>query len=745
MKSKTREEGAALIVVVLLAVLMLAALLVVSANLSLSARRTTGEQKAILPAQYSAESGIAYAKSLLDASQRIMITSTLPVGTTYGTLKSWIASLCQNGASVPVTGFVKANASDTIIPGTSVSVPQSAKVCDVPQFSISQANFFAQLISNTGAAALAYTQAGIPAASTADRQAFFDKVFSANRATLVNGAQVQAGLRPVTLLQTDEYAYALYFRVAGVDSLGKSSDSNRRITVRGNETVHAFTFKFVVPGVPPTNPNFTSFGQFVNQWGSHDGYYGYGNDFSGPFHTNSIPSFRGVYGTAGVKNGSSISIDGALTSSGYSTITTNIDAQGNRIDTPSGNRVNGLVNDVINGNDSYIMANEMGSGGSQGAYNLFGATKISNKVDKSIYIQIASGNGNPNPKFDADFINMPINSRNQRDLASTAGVLVSDPQKITLSASGGVPASYQSIEIVPTVGSLTSPIRLRYGQDKKMFIETYPNSNVFVNAIKSSATSTGWIAAGTGVQPDVFNGMIYADGDIGSLSGPTRLSAAATTANGGAAIAKFAGITVVSQGSTTLTGDVKYETRCPSIRACTSKTNGQYDIKNIFGLYSSTGDVRLAYNPTTLNQNTAPGASANAPKNLEIDGFVMAGRGHIIPYNASASNPYDFGSSGNGRDKGTLTVRGGAIKDEDAIVKSGSRGWSENYYFDARGTDYSPPGFPTTSVGVPGVDPTNSTLVADWQPALGKTNPDGTQSTDVDFTLMNEFRQEKAQ
>ncbi|GAA4005930.1 hypothetical protein GCM10022631_16590 [Deinococcus rubellus] len=728
-----------------MAMLMLAALLVISANLSLSVRRTTGEQKAVLPAQYSAESGIAYAKSLLDASQRIMTNSTLPAGTTYGTLKSWIASLCQNGATVPVAGYVKANASNTVIVGTSVSIPQSAKVCDVPQFSVNQANFFAQLISNNGTAALAYTQAGIPATSVADRQAFFDRVFSANRAALVNGAQVQAGLRPLTLLQTDEYAYALYFRVSGVDSLGQSSDSSRRITVRGNETVHAFSFKFEVPGVPPTNPNFTSYGQFVNQWGSHAGYYGYGNDFSGPFHTNSIPSFRGVYGTTGVKNGSSISIDGALTSAGYSTIAKSIDAQGNRVDTPSGARVNGLVNDVVNGNDSYIMASEMGSGGSQGAYNLYGATKTPNGTDKSIYIQVAAGNGNPTPSFNANFINMPINSRNQRDLASTAGVLVANPQKISLSASGGTPATFQNIEIVPNGGNLSLPIRLRYAQDKKMLIETSPNSNVFVNAVKSSATSTGWIAAAIGVQPDVFNGMIYADGDIGSLSGPTRLTAAAASANGGAAIAKFAGITVVSQGSTTLTGDVKYENRCLSIRACASKTNGQYDIKNIFGLYSSAGDVRLAYNPTTINQNTAPGTSANAPKNLEIDGFVMAGRGHIIPYNASASNPYDFGSTGSGRDKGTLVVRGGVIKDEDAIVKNGSSGWSENYYYDARGTDYSPPGFPTTSVGVPGVDPTGATLVANWQPALGKTNPDGTQSTNVDFTLMNEFRQEKNQ
>jgi Tfp pilus assembly protein PilX len=746
---KRQEAGAGLIIIVLLAMLMLAALLVISANLSLSARRTTADQRAVLPAQYSAESGLSYAKSLLTASQTLMSNSTLPANTTYGQLKSWISGICANNSTVPVPGYTKASASNQTIPNTSIIVPQSVKVCDVSTFSLSQANFFAQVIPNAGAAATSYYQFGLPATTPTERQDFFDKVFSADRNYAVNGAQVKAGLLPVALFQTDQYEYVLYFRVAGVDSVGSSSGSDRRVTVRGNDTLHGFKFSFLLPLFPPQSPNFTAYGQFVNKWGSAAGFYGYGNDFSGPFHTNSIPSFRGSAGSNLVRAGSSISIDGALTSRGCNNVVTAFDVQGNRSD--SCNPLvyqSSLVNDFANNTATYIQNSAMSAqpgtqagnfSGTSINYTLYGGTgKNSKGEDKPIYIQVAPNNNMP--KFDAPFVNMPINSKNQRDLGATSGILLNNPQKVQLSVNGSGSTAFQVIDILPT-GSPNAPVRLRFGADKKMFIESPYGSNNFVAAVKG-LSSTGWIAAGTGIAAAEFNGMIYADGDIGSLSGPLRPNGSAT-ANGQPAIASFAGITVTSEKNVTLTGDILYETRCLKIRACVQKTNDQYQVKNIFGIYSGKGDVRIAYDPNNAGQNIEPGTGSSAPKNLEIDGFVMAGFGHVIPYNAAKSdNSLD---SGTGSDKGKFIVHGGTIKDEDAIVRSGSRGWSENYYYDARGQDYSPPGFPTTTTGVPGVDPTDASFVQGWLPALGKTNPDGTQNGTVDFSLDNEFRQEKNQ
>lgn len=764
-----REEGATLIVIVLMALLMLSAFLVISANLSLSARRTTSDQKVILPAQYGAESGVAYAKSLLAASQALMSSTSVPLGTTYGQMKSYIASLCPVPTTVPVPGYNPATAGSTTIPGTAtggssgIQIPSSTLVCAITTFTPAQANFFAQLVPNTGTAAATYFQYGIPD-DAASRQGFFYRAFSSDNYNAIGNAQVKAGLRPVALLQTNKYSYVLYFRVAGVDSTGTSGDSNRRITVKGNDTLHGFTFSFAVyappnPPVPPTDPSFASYGAFINKWGDPSGYYANDNFFSGPFHTNSIPSFRGD------GSGNSISIDGNLTSAGCPSITTTIDVTNNRTDTCVGTPVNGVINNTDGGTLSYLAGDALGHLGAMGTqtrndgygnatYNLYGAANAKG----TLAIGVRAGNSNDQPRFNAPFIPMPLNSNKQRDIAQTAGILVANPQKIQLSVSGSGSSAYQVIELVPSAqpgGSPSPLIRFRYASDKVLTIESPANSGVYLRAKKSASDPSGWAAASPTDAPTKFNGMIYADGSISSLSGPTRAATSSSTADGAPAIASFAGITVTAQQNVMLTGDIKYEQRCLSINACTAKTNGEYNIQNVFGLYAGTGDIQLAYNPLTDQQNTTPGSSASAPKNLEIDGFVMAGRGHIIPLNTSNnSNNLDYSSYGDCQttcDKGNLIVHGGTVKDEDAIVKYGYAGWNENYFYDNRGKDFSPPGFPTTiegtqgSTGGPGalldLDNASPVTATSWTSSIGKTNLDGTQSTNSDFSLDNEIRQ----
>ena len=685
-------------------------------------------------------------------------------------MKSYIASLCPTPTTVPVPGYIPASAGSTTIPGTSVQIPNSALVCAINTFTPAQANFFTQLVPNTGTAAATYLQYGIPD-DTASRQNFFYRTFSSdnNNAIGIN-AVVKAGLKPVALLQTNKFSYVLYFRVAGVDSVGTSGDSNRRITVKGNDTLHGFTFSFAasepgipIPGTQGTDPSFASYGAFINKWGDYNGYYGADNYFSGPFHTNSILSLR-ADGT-----GTSIGIEGNLTAAGCPNVTTSFLANGDRVDScgvPLAGRINGIINSDGSGipgagdTFSYIMARASGGlqpGANQmrdDGYGLARYKTFSGTNDKGTISIGVKDNQNYNPpKLNAPFIPMPLNSNRQRDLAQTAGILTANPQKIQLSVVGSGPSAFQRIDVVPVNGDLNNPVRFRYSSNKIFQIESPVNSGAYVNAKKSASSPTGWVAASLSDAPTQFNGMIYADGNISSLSGPTRSSSAASTADGAPAIASFAGVTVTAQQNVMLTGDIKYENRCLSIDACTAKSNGAYNIKNIFGLYSGAGDVQLAYNPSSDSQNTTPGTSASAPKNLEIDGYVMAGRGHIIPFNVSNGTNNLSGSCASQAacDKGNLIVHGGSIKDEDAIVKRGSSGWNENYFYDNRGQDYSPPGFPTTTEGTagtattPGVplDPIDSSLVTpgSWTSAIGKTNPDGTQNTNSDFSLDNEIRQ----
>lgn len=62
-----------------------------------------------------------------------------------------------------------------------------------------------------------------------------------------------------------------------------------------------------------------------------------------------------------------------------------------------------------------------------------------------------------------------------------------------------------------------------------------------------------------------FNGVIYTDGEVRSLSGPER-SRATDPATAPPALAEFAQITVAAQGDIRITGDLKYEK--PPARAC---------------------------------------------------------------------------------------------------------------------------------------------------------------------------------
>lgn len=288
--SRKHEGGYALIVVVLLAMIVLAGLVIVTANMSLSSRRSTTQQKAILPAQLAAESGVAYAKAKLKAAEQLIGQNAPPVGTTYGQIKTWISSLCPTATPVPVPGYNPATAPTTAVPNTPFSLPSSAVVCTINTFSPAQAAFFANLIagqngqvldsdggaSTTDMSSATYATYGLPT-DYASRANFYDQLFAADANRTFASAQVKSGLRPVALMQTNTYEYRLYFQVGGMSSTGSKNGSSRLVTVDGNNSYHVLRVQFSFP--QGTDPNFSAFGLFVNDFGTN-GYYGYQNDLT---------------------------------------------------------------------------------------------------------------------------------------------------------------------------------------------------------------------------------------------------------------------------------------------------------------------------------------------------------------------------------------------------------------------------------------------------------------------------------
>src|SRR5690606_14873375 len=112
----------------------------------------------------------------------------------------------------------------------------------------------------------------------------------------------------------------------------------------------------------------------------------------------------------------------------------------------------------------------------------------------------------------------------------------------------------------------------RYGPDGLLYQEN--NWGLFVPVRRNGA-------------PVRFNGVIYTDGGVQSLSGPGRSQATDP------ALAEFAQITVAAQGDIRITGDLKYE-KPPCTGVPTREPDGtvtpavcdNLGVQNVLGVYS---------------------------------------------------------------------------------------------------------------------------------------------------------------
>jgi PilX N-terminal len=197
--------------------------------------------------------------------------------------------------------------------------------------------------------------------------------------------------------------------------------------------------------------------------------------------------------------------------------------------------------------------------------------------------------------------------------------------------------------------------------------------------IQSGSTTT----TVTGV-PDNYGGssptpstMLYVDGSISSLSGPSS----------GAAVQDGYGTTVTAKNDITVTGNILYNTepvtmtqnQIPNTPADTlipGNNNGQ-----VLGIFTAGGNVNLQV-PTS-------------GQNLEIDASIATisktGSGAIV-------------NTGNAIN--TLTIVGGRIQNTIQNINSTTR----NVFFDRRFTQggFAPPWFPSTTVTATGQDSVQS-------------------------------------
>lgn len=768
--SRSQQQGGyALIIVLMLSMVILLGLVVVTSNFALTTRRTTTEQKAVVPAQLAAESGVAYAKAKLTTAYNILSKAAVPDGTvTVGTIQTALRDLCPNSPTVPAPNYVPATALSVTVPGSGgrYVVQRAALICDFTTnpltFTAEQAKLFTVITPDPapGSATVnQYIENGL-ATDDITKRNFYRDLFSYDMARAAGDAQVKSGLKPLALLQTNSYEYRFYYQVADVDSVGTINNSTRRMRVAGNkDSFGVLEIKFTPdPGTTTqedTQNTFASYGVFYNTW-DPSGMFTDTYNFSGKFHSNQSLTLA---------NGGSThtaSFNGPLTLAGCSSVITKVTTDGNRSDTcrsPNSGINYKYGKDVYSYRSRYLSleSSTLDVSTVTSPYNTpLGSYDVYNIGSSNLRVPVRQGQ--PKPDLGAAFVQMPVNDNSQSSLAATAGITLGDPRQVRLSVANGI----QYIQVTPETGKSYT---LSFGADKVMYIDT---GNGRVKAKKVDG-SPGWQAAPAGAPDDTsFNGVIYATGTIGSLTGPKRTNYGSSD-TAGPAVASFANLNVTARNDIKITGDLKYESPCTSAAPCDSKDSaGSYNTKNILGIYSNSGQI---YYPMMQNvgetdgtqidiADTAASNKLNAPANLKIDAFLMAAKGSFRPLPVSSagdllSDDQDSALRSCRCQRGQVTINGGLIQQGSVLTTNADRssGFSWNSYYDKRGLDYSPKGFPTTLSTTTTTSVTNpvtdSSPTKNWQISFTKVNPDGTPKrtgtppvpVQPDFKLDNEARQ----
>ena len=350
------------------------------------------------------------------------------------------------------------------------------------------------------------------------------------------------------------------------------------------------------------------------------------------------------------------------------------------------------------------------------------------------FVKVRNMNSTTSPHYGADapeltagvdwksgFVPLPTNAQDQKAAAQADGIYASDPiTSLTLwagDADGNEPtrnfkgewtpaASYQYIELctettVQSSGGGGSRGRRRGGWSGGGYgggfggwgwgggtttVETCtsnrfgPDGELFEQADDGTWQATG----------HEFNGVIYGDQGVGSFSGPERSGSDANDpATAPPALASFAQITVASDETIAITGDLTYED-APCSGAPTRNGDGSVtpatcdnrDARNVLGVYAQSGDITIG----NLAQSLYP------PRDVTIDGVLMSGEGAVTVDGYDAIG-----------ERGAVNLLGGIIEYNygafgtfNAGTGQNSTGYGRIFTYDQRMSDgLAPPFFPT--------------------------------------------------
>lgn len=700
MKTSRKTAGVTLVVTVLIVMLLLAGVVVVTGQLALSARRSGMDQEATIRAQYVAESGLARSQARLRLVSSLLTSGNIavPLSVTSTIIQANMLNLCGLSslpAGVPAlgqatlcsvndenkaTGLVNA-ATSTLVGSNQLQLLAFVKPDAFANSGYaldptgvngakSPSEFWAQLMGQNGLKdAAGKARPGIPINAS------------------VGGGSVTSnvGLAVQSVERDAAGAYIVKLSVPAVTAQGRvAASATRQLSAQTSGVTYDLKFErgsFAKYALLTNHHTVSASAEAacnVNPLACSRVTFTSNTLFSGPVHTNGNFLFQGTpyFG-------------GQVTSAGCpppASGTYAKDATGAEIcaGTPAaGAYYNGRFFKAEDMNDKLkpVLC---------GARNTDGSCAVS--TDPRFL-----SNDLPSVTWNAKFEQLPQSRTEQVDASQKGGLYLSaSVSNVDLSVQSNVslsgrPAPEKVQLISYTQGATT--VNLAITKDKKVYIKvgTVWKPAVQVNGIWIDAISSAAVAAiNAGTFQSSFNGVIFVNGSVNSLKGPTRPTSNIVNANDTApALADFSQITIAARNDIHIKTDLKYEASpCSGKNVVTSGVFtpalcNKRDAENILGVYSTDGDVAI---DSPAKYTAAQGA---VPKDVKIEGVLMASKGSV------RVDGYELGNADGSL--GQVNLTGGIIENYyGAFGITDGRGFGRNFVYDERtGEGLAPPAFPT--------------------------------------------------
>ncbi|WP_278913539.1 hypothetical protein [Deinococcus wulumuqiensis] len=562
-----------MIVVVLFTLLLLAGILAATVRLSLGSRQNTADQAATLRAQYTAESGLALARSRIRDIQKLLTTNniTLPAGTLASTIEADAEKFCGNAVWTSVT---------TAGVTTRTCTAQASAASD--QFSVLnralKSTAYAAVLppeEARGAGTLEWwkSQIGQPVRLGSD------------------STEASYTIQPVKV-EVVGTRYRFHLNLSQVTSRGESGAGTRLLT---GQAAQGGGWWFDV-SLPPFLDNVL-FTNFHRTKGSSTPNIGFSNQvFDGPVHTNEKFVF---YSDA------TASFRQKVTSAGCTNLAT----------LPAGSATCTAQAGVYLGSNINNISLVTGT-----------SAQVKSQIDS--YTDVSWNSMEPgHPQFEAPYRPMPTTAETQKTAAQAGGLYLGPAGtsvrgiefRAATDQSGTVPSTYdattQSWTPAPTQQFITvtsntgTKTVYRYASDRKLYK-------------KNTRGGWDWVK-------DNFNGVVFADGRVGArsftgsksegLTGPGRDGSGRPYP----ALAPFAQMTVAGSADMYISGDLSMSQTpltCDDTDADCIARNKQRT--NVLGLYTQSGDIVI---------------TESAPSNLNLHAMVMSASGEVTVDNYQSS------------------------------------------------------------------------------------------------------------